>query len=44
MFALAEALGSGKNLDTFDLIDGKYIRLPYEMITADNAEAYENRQ
>ena len=23
MFALAEALGSGKNLDTFDLIDGK---------------------
>ena len=44
MFALAEALGSGKNLDTFDLIDGKYIRLPYEMITAENAEAYENKR
>ncbi len=44
MFALAFAIGAGESLDDLGLEDGKYIRLPYEIITAENVEEYEKRR
>ena len=41
MFALAFALATGADTEPLNLIDGKYIRLPYREITAENAHEFE---
>lgn len=43
MLNLAIALATGQDLSTLPLEDGKYIRLPYEKVGADDVEKYENK-
>lgn len=43
MYSLAYTLAKGGDLSRLALTDGKYIRLPYSQVTADNVQEYANR-
>ena len=40
MLNLAYGLSTGGDLSDLDLIDGKYIRLPYARVTYDDVDLY----
>lgn len=44
MFELVCSIGFQKPMEKYELINGKYIRLPYQKVTAENAEEYLNRK
>ncbi|PNH19212.1 galactose ABC transporter substrate-binding protein [Lachnospiraceae bacterium] len=44
MFELVCAIGLQEPMERYRLINGKYIRLPYQKVTKENAETYLNRK
>ncbi len=44
MYNLCIALAKGQSTDDLDMIDGKYIRLPYQKVTAANINTFSSRR